>query len=289
MLFPVLTGEVVADRGVAVVSWADPAYTQRKFGESPPRTESFVVMQGRRFESPTRDDSLTKLDFRKIAEALAIELARENYVPAKDVASSDLLLLVHWGTTSPRVSTDSLQGVTTFGVPDDRPPFNGEVPEPRNEGDTASQFFVNEGERYREYAFQEAERATDRLEDDFRNASNANLLGYTEQLRRLARKPGGSTIEHTLRSDLQSERYFIIVKAYDLKAPRAQGARRKPVWTLHMNMRSPGQNFKMAISRMSTVAVNFAGKSNPDMVTATPGQRTGVVTIGPLKVIGVVD
>ena len=92
-----------------------------------------------------------------------------------------------------------------------------------------------------------------------------------------------------MKSDLNSERYFIIVKAYDLKEPRMPGTSWRPVWTLHLNMRSPGQNFGKALSRMSNVAVTFAGRNVAEMTTVRPNENRGVVTLGPLKIIGYVE
>lgn len=276
---------------MAVVSWADEAYTQRKFATNPPRVETYVFMQGRLFESATRDRSLERLDFRKIAESIAVEIARENYLPAADVQSADLLLLVHWGTTTPAVSSDELRGITTFGIPPEPQHDPDEVLEDHPPDDAASDFFVDASEKYRVYAFEELGRITEGLAGDTRAGSNSNLLGYTAQLRRLSRMSMMSPTEQTLRSDLHTERYFIIVKAFDLKAPRVSGAHAKPVWTLHLNMRSPGQNFGMALARMSEVAVDFAGKTNLDVTTINTGkrQRKGVVILGPVKVIGVVE
>jgi hypothetical protein len=278
-----------ADERVAVVAWADEGYAARKFAVDPPRTETFVFMQGRRFESFTRDNSLSRRSFLDIAKAISVELTRGYYRPAPDVESADLLLLVHWGTTTPRVSLDALRGRVTHGIPQDVPHAPGEVFENHPEGDIASQFFVDDSEKYREFAFEQAERVADGLKDDLINASNAELLGYTTMLRQLGRMPIQSTAEYTMRNDLQTERYFIIVKAYDLKAPRIHGVRAKPVWTLHLNMRSPGQNFRKATGRMSTVAVKFAGSNTTEMRTVLPSDPAGKVVIGPIKVIGVVE
>jgi hypothetical protein len=279
----------LADRNVTVVAWVDEAYTARKSAHNPPLTETYVFMQGRRFASATRDNSLERQGFLDIAKSLAVELARDNYKPARDVESADLLLLVHWGTTRPRVSLDSLRGTVTLSIPRDEPHAPGEVFENHPDGDPANEFFVDDTEKYRAFAFEQAERVADSLKHDLSVASNAALLGYTTQLRRLSRMAFMSTTERTMRHDLETERYFIIVKAFDLKTPPEPGTRAKPVWTLHLNMRSPGQNFRTALANMSRVAVEFAGRSTTEMTTVDPRERTGRVELGPLKVIGYVE
>ena len=108
-----LSSELSADSTVCVIAWADEACMQRRAAVDPPRIETYVVMQGRRFESHTRDNSLGNRSFMDIARTIAAQLVRARYEPAPDVGSPDLLLPVHWGTTRPFVSLDSLRGTVT--------------------------------------------------------------------------------------------------------------------------------------------------------------------------------
>jgi hypothetical protein len=77
------------------------------------------------------------------------------------------------------------------------------------------------------------------LAAEFDNEDNVNLLGYGSSLRRLVGRPIESTTEATLRSDLLSERYFDILRAYDLNTLK----NRKPrlVWMVHLNIRTRTQ------------------------------------------------
>jgi hypothetical protein len=285
----ILATPSAADNRVAVVAWADDAYSERRAAHNPPRTETYVVMQGRRFEGHTRDRSFERQSFLDIAKTIATELVRDHYEPAPDLESADLVLLVHWGTTTPRVSHDSLRGMVAYSVAKEHSYETENVFEKQFEDYAKTQTFLDDTENYRNYDFEQAGRVTDSVKHDLTVASNAALLGYTEQLRKLGRMPFTSSTEHTMRSDLQSERYFIIVKAYDLKSAPAPGTRAMPVWTLHLNMRSPGQNFQTALARMSRVAAEFAGRSTPGMTTVDRQERVGTVELGPLKVIGYVD
>jgi hypothetical protein len=99
----------------------------------------------------------------------------------------------------------------------------------------------------------------------------AQLLGYTGTMKRLKGRSLLSVEEETLNHDLNTERYFIIVKAYDLHG----GAGRKPrqVWALHANIRGPGNNFQTALGRMSRVAANYFGHVTKDVETVRTGKR----------------
>jgi hypothetical protein len=94
-----------------------------------------------------------------------------------------------------------------------------------------------------------------------------------------------SAEEITLRSDLNSERYFIILKAYDLKETLNPGQKRRAVWTTHLNMRSPGRNFPSALRLMGNVGTDFFGRATDMVATARPKLREGRVILGPLVII----
>jgi hypothetical protein len=94
----------LADPRVVVSATANAEYTQRKFGGEKTTPESYVVMQGHYFEASIVDHSIDRMPFRRIAEIFAPELARRQYWPAKDAKDADLLIVVHWGTTMPRLS-----------------------------------------------------------------------------------------------------------------------------------------------------------------------------------------
>jgi len=83
---------------VTVGAAASPEYTQRKFGGGNTTSETYVVKPGQFAASNIADKSLNHTPFRRVAEALASELARRQYWPAKDAKDADLLIVVHWGS-----------------------------------------------------------------------------------------------------------------------------------------------------------------------------------------------
>jgi hypothetical protein len=89
----------------------------------------------------------------------------------------------------------------------------------------------------------------------------------------------------SLRHDITKERYFIILCAYDLHKAAAGGAR-SPVWTIHLNMSSGGNNFQSALFRMSISSVNFVGRTSGDVKTVRPVMREGTVEIGTPVILG---
>jgi hypothetical protein len=197
------------------------------------------------------------MPFRRIAEIIGPELARQQYWPAKSAKDADLLLVVHWGTTTRPVSMLEMRDETS--------PF------PYDKIQAAVQ------DKATIIRFAALEQDTDNMSNAAANARTLQLLGYSRFLDR----PTLDADKALFYSDVSQERYFIILKAYDLHAA-TPAARSRAVWTLHLNISSPGNNFQTAVDRMSVAAVDFFGRSTDKVETVRPPLRDGKVEIGPV-------
>lgn len=281
--------QAFAANQIALTSVAKEGYAAgRKDGDTL-RPETFVFMQGRHFSGITRDPSIEKMPFRRIAEYLVPQLAKQNYVPAKELAKADLLLVVHWGTTTPHVSERTLLARESASAPIsesfDVMAHNNLVASMGDDGAAAMVSSYNpEGDILRT---ENLERIAEQTQADFSGSSNAKLLGYSRTLARMGKKSNTTTSEETLRGDLSSERYFLIVRAYDLREKAKKN--RRPIWTLHVNVRSPGNNFETALSRMSHASADYFGLTTDEVETIKPRIRGGDVIIPPFKIMGEVE
>ncbi len=290
----------LADHGVAVSSSAFSDYSQAKYDGAAPKRETYVFMQGNYFPGVIADGSLQRLPFRRVAEMLAPELAKRAFWPAPAASSADLVLVVHWGVTSPSEKLDKLlaqdppsrarvagvdanTGVDYHAqVTDASNPSRGE---PLVSDQMVSDTFVGiAGADVMSVGFQQAVERTDQLGADYGTADAMKLLGYRRHLQKMAERPFLTAEEATLRSDLESERYFVVIQAYDLRQMR--GRKPRLVWTLHLNMRSAGNNFREAVAMMGNVAVNYFGRNVDRVDTALPKVRQGQVTIGEITIVG---
>jgi hypothetical protein len=280
--------QVLADNHVTVNAWANADYAKRRETSGNPRQETYVFAAGRFFGGGRVDRSIDGLPFRKVAEFLAPELARRNYLPTPRVDAADLLLIVHWGTTAPRVTLDQTRGTTDFSIDhSDERALRQEINAVMAGGDSQiSALFSNGSDADLKSSFEQSERLTDDLDRDFSADNNAQLLGYTQDMRRFQKNTFQTVEEATLRANLEEERYFIIIKAYDFHGKKSPGQRQRPVWTLYLNMRSPGQNFKTALIRMSAVAVDYFGRTTDGIKVGRPSEREGTVNLGPLIILG---
>ncbi len=308
------TAPVLADPRVAVVATAREDYVERKFGAGgTPRTETYVFMQGHYFGGQTVDRSIERMPFRRIAEYLAPELAKQRYEPTTQVGEADLLLVVHWGTTVPYTGTQEMMGRNTVltDTSTSADTFNQTTRQqlvdtltgnldPQAQGDSPFAVQGMTRDAIESYATlstlnmrdsTETQRISDRLNQltdhiskDTSKGSNMTLLGYNETMHRLGKQMWTDATERILSYDLEDERYFIIVNAYDLKDKAGGSAR--PVWKMHLNISSPGNNFRTALDRMSLVAGNYAGRTTGTVVSIRPTTREGKVTLAPMVILG---
>jgi hypothetical protein len=284
-------GPVRADPNVVVSSFADPDYTWKKYAGEKPRRETYVVMQGRYYESVTVDKSIERMPFRRIMEVFAPELARREYFPATGPREADLLIVVHWGTTNPQTTMLEMAARTsptldTTGVDNDRKiRIDDSMAKMGALNDPTGMLFEvgNEGGTLRQNDI--FEQVQDQIAVGKTAANIAELLGYSKALRQEHNSSGTTADEYALRADLKQERYFIVLKAYDLKTPAPPGRPKPTVWTMHLNMSSPGNNFGGAVAKMSAAAVNFVGRATDRVETVEPNIREGKVEVGPLTIV----
>jgi hypothetical protein len=288
-----------ADPNVVVSGRANPGYTERKFAGPAVRRETYVIGEGSFFGGITADRSLDRMPFRRIAESLAPELARQQFWPAQDLASADLLIVVHWGVTTPHQSWRDAQDVTTVSLDpreiarSDNLAADQLLQDTSNSDPNANTSDSNRpavADSFSQWQvppdFERMQEFSDEAARNYRHASNAQLLGYTRALREMGRSAFGSAEEDTLRGDLSSERYLIVLCAYDVKTPAAPGQKRRPVWITHVNIRAAGNNFSGALARMGHAGADFFGRSTDAPTTVRPKVREGRASFGPLIILG---
>lgn len=272
-----------ADKQVAIVARASTDYVERRLlPDGQPRVETYVFLEGNRFRGPTVDRSIDRMSFRQIAEQLAPQLAKQHYLPALSAAQADLLLVVHWGTTRPHVSTLEMTGRTSPLT--DQSSDNLIRSIMQENGDEVTSFLGGlDSLSDNQKSFDILEQTADQLSTEQVANDNASLLGYNDELHKLGKRSWTSESERALRQDLLSERYFIIIKAYDLK-PRPEASRR-PLWSAHVNIGSPGNNFQTALSRMGAIVSLYAGQHLAEVRTQRANVPTGQVTLAPMVIL----
>ena len=258
---------------VTVSATAAKGYVRPIGTDGAPRPETYIVSKGIFFDGSTKDSGLEKTPFIDLAATVGRSLLKQNYFPAKDAQLADLLLVVHWGTTT--VYEDALKDFRATDLHNALTAYNGAVAAAANGGSTPDSSELNS---------LLSSRDTETMSASSFSGYNAKLLGYETALRKKRGEMTVSPEEQTFQNDLAEERYFVVVMAYDYQAMKKDRTR-KLLWTTRMSVRAPGTNFKTALPEMSVMAANYFGKQVDDLQRGEVGVKEGKVDIGEAKVV----
>lgn len=256
------------DQSIAVSSTAVADYVRPADPAGGPRPETYVFAEGKFFGGGTVDGGLDRTTFADITRTLALNLAKQNYFPAGNAATADLLIMVHWGTTI--IYEDPQRQFTLEAAQAASAAFSAA----QEAGGMADPSALN---------FELGAMATARagVEDAVRR--NAILLGYARVLDRERRALQPTAIETTMVNELNEERYFIIVMAYDNKV-RTKDHKSKLLWVTRLSVRSPGNNFVEALPTLAQVGADVYGRQLDDLVRVKT--RLGTVKLHELEILG---
>lgn len=258
------------ESSVAASATAGSDYMRGKDGKGQLVPESYVFAEGRFFGGTTHDSSLNRMTFPEITRTLAVSLAKQNYFPALNIESARLLIMVHWGTTE--IYEDPMRDINLQAAQEALTAFNAA----QESGGMADASALNLATSQLNMAQQGVQQSINR---------NAVLLGYARSLEKERRAMSTTNAEITMSNELNEERYFVILMAYDNQA-RLKERKSKPLWITRLSVRSPGNNFTEALPALAKVGADIFGQQHDDLVRVRTPLRRGSVTIGELEVLG---
>ena len=271
--FAVKTARVFID------SEASNTYNAVKENDGEAKYETYVFIKGNFYDGDFADKSLRTASFEEVAATLAENMKQRNYYPSSSPIEGDLLIVVHYGTTSVEPDLEEL--------------FMLDSTDPYAQGETGLGGFYSEGSE-EEPGFSEV--YSDDFVDladlsDFGSNNTAqhqqtmrnNRLGISKALNR---KNITSTEEFDLRVEMQDERYFIILMAYDYEKLRSENER-ELLWTTRFSVPSIGTNFEDAYPALARAASAYYGTSLEKYAKTSTHFGTGTVDIGTLETVGV--
>lgn len=257
---------------VVISSTAAPGYVRPTDDKGKPVPESYVFMEGKYLGGGTVDKSETRMTFDEITRTLATNLAKQNYLPTKDVASANLLIRIFWGTTLTYEDPQRDQNIAAINT------AMANMQTATAEGGVA-----DPGEM--KMALGESGGTAGTVEGAI--ARNAALLGYKRTLDKEGRRMVASVEEQTMRMELAEERYFVVLMAYDYQFMKRE-KKPKLAWVTRLSIRGPGNNFTEALPALALAGAEVYGRNLDSLerikVRDLPG---GEVIMGDLKVIGV--
>jgi hypothetical protein len=275
----------------------------RPDGSDQPLT--YVIAKGGAAPGTGADDSIDDVKFAGIVRVLGKYLAKQAYFPAKDGKKADLMLVVHWGKTIPgndgsnRNTFD--QGLQRFSLSQQFVAGLGpglEDYEGGGDGVPPLASFASPQEATKAAAREVAQEEMVqgmyeiRFSQDARNEANrqnANLLGYTAELKyrdNPSLYAGAGTAYHDLIADLESERYYVAVTAYDFQEALRHN-RKQSLWRTVASIDARGNRFDEKLMAMVERASRYFGRDSGRLIRQF--EYTPHFDFGELKTLGVVD
>lgn len=239
-----------------------------------PRPESYVFAEGQFFEGSSVDRGIARTTFADITRVLAESLAKQKYFPAAGVDSAQLVIMVHWGTTTVYEDPNRIETAANL-----------------NSATTAYQEAYAASGAAADASALNAALMNSEMDSQLHAgavARNAALLGYGNTLAKESKNIMMSSDEISMRFDLAEERYFVILMAYD-NVLRMKERKSKLLWVTRLSIRSLGNDFTEALPVLASVGAEVFGKHMDDLLRVTPGEPRPRVTLGEPKYLGTVD
>ncbi len=251
---------------VTIFSRASDEYVRTKLPDGTLAPEAYAFGDGKSWSATLEDDSLDKMKFTDVAHTIALPLAEQGYVPAKDPKQAKFLIMVYWGmtegpggvsTSAPYNALQSTQPIIALASkapppgPSDSSGARGKDLDPVQRGTLGTQV----------QAMTQITMMNNLRDHD--NQKKAGILGYEDELD----KTGGAVYSptHFLRDrvidELEDNRYFVVLMAYDFQMLWKE-KKAKLVWETRFSIRERGNRFDEQLASMAQFASAYFGKKS---------------------------
>jgi hypothetical protein len=273
-----------AEEFEAISGRTSPDYVRIRQADGSFKPESYAFGRGGYWSGPLDDKTIEKMSFLDIAHIMAVPLAAEGYVTARDPKTTNLLIMVYWGTTfAPEHASDT-------------PVYN-------HLADAEAAFTAAHGSMTQtngrskfmpgDPLFEEvttaiaAVQAENRMRDN-QDRRNAMMLGYDSLWDATFDAQNGTPLEVQKRdmlSELEEYRYFVVLMAYDFQLLSKQ-KKHKLLWETRFSIREHVNAFDLQLPAMALGASKYFGSDSKGLVHDTLPE--GRVELGEVKNLGVV-
>lgn len=277
-LAPVWLHAEKPDRVIAVYSAVSPTYQRATLATGAIKPETYAFGDGGAEGGGLADFTLDQLSFLDVAKAIAPSLASQNYVACdpKDPTHTDLLIMVYWGRTigTDRTSTSTEYQNAQHMAP---PPRAAMSPIPNGVGDCGMVSDPSTSGRMSEGQLAAALKSADdsaqqqsllltagaNRQRDRQNRDNGVLLGYAEEMKRVAgyQMTAFNTRRQDVLDEVEESRYFVVLLAYDFPT-LLKKKERKLLWETRYSLPARRNDFTQQLPLMSQSAARYFGKDS---------------------------
>lgn len=277
----------------AVSSKLSNGYKRTVLPDGSVKPETYAFGKGDKWGGTRADGSLDNVDFMQVAKTVAGPLADQGYFPTRDAKTTNLLIMVYWGSTMAPEQASHSGAHVNMSISDQKVDraMENQSDVLRNPGSKPGDIRL---------AREELAAATDtmntaliaveaenRMREDV-DRKNATMLGYdslwlatfdaqTRTARGLARED--------MMTELEENRYFVVLMAFDFQQ-MAKQKKSKLLWEARMSVREHDHRFDSALAPMVTVAAAYFGRDSNGL--KHKDLPAGKVDVGQVTNLGVV-
>jgi len=243
----------------AVASKVSGDYVRTKLPDGSFQPEFYVFGEGGKCGGEIDDATIDKLHFMDVARVIAVPLAGQKYVSARDPSRTRLLIMVYWGTTAvPGPTSDS----TAYGN------FGNAQADLRRDLNPLYQV----PKAIQNAAMSELSAATltlnmENRQRDLTDFANALMLGYDSEgvigteYGSYVRGTAFQTNRDDLVSEIEENRYFVVLMAYDFQLMWKE-RKHKLLWETRFSISERRNAFDKALPVMAQYASQYFGQAS---------------------------
>jgi hypothetical protein len=273
----------------AVASKVSSDYVRTRLLDGSFQPEFYAFGEGGIWGGEIKDSTIDKLHFVDVAKVIAMPLASQKYLPAKNPDKTKLLIMVYWGTTAVPATTENSDAVQTFG--DAQGNLNKYITRAPSGRETVG------GGPMADAAMSQWSAALTMLtlqneQNNRTDFANARMLGYdspgligTEKGNYLKGTAFGADRDD-LYAEIEENRYFVVLMAYDFQLLWRE-KKHKLLWETRFSISEHRNAFSQALPVMAQYASRYFGQDSKGLLrTRVP---EGHVDVGEVKSLGEVD
>jgi hypothetical protein len=241
----------------AVSSKVAPDYIRTKLADGTYKPEYYSFGKGGNWGGEFKDDTIDKLGFMDIARTIAPSLESQKYLPARDPAATELVIMVYWGTTAvpPPYKEDTLYLNYYYALDEYR-------------------LLLAQGQAAEADAILSSGLHQLDMENhirDLQDFKNAAMIGYDAS--DLIGTDHGKYLEHTAmrqegddeRDEIEENRYFVVLMAYDFQLLWRQ-KKHKLLWETRFSINQGHNEFDKVLPAMTQYAASYFGQPSNGLV-----------------------
>jgi hypothetical protein len=275
-----------AEESVAISAKVSNGYARKKLPDGSYQVETYAFGKGDDWSSARVDASADRLDFMTVARTVAVPLSNRNYLPTRDQKTTNLLVMVYWGTTrAPEHASESNSLTRAHEADRHQDQAQMALNHAHSESDIKVAKIMTAS------AASEMRSAVEGLQSEQQQRENTDaktvaLLGYDSWWLATESASGGG--ERAYRKDdmlneIEEDRYFVVLMAYDFQEMMKK-KKSKLLWEVHMSIREHSNQFDKRLESMVADASRYFGADSKGLTHFVLPE--GNVEIGPVKSLG---